>query len=388
MNSRIKVLHLITGLQRGGAEAMLYKLICNSDRTRFVHVVISLMDEGVYGRDYKSLGIEVHAIGAKAFRDFGRAIRLIRKMTRQISPDILQGWMYHGNLAATLAGWGRKPVRIWNVRHSIDDIRDEKWMTRLVIKAGAQVSRNADAIIYNSCVSRGQHERLGFYADRGLVIPNGFDTQRYKSSEVQASITKRSLDIANDEVVIGMFARYHPMKGHHDFIGAAARVVEALPGAKVKFLLAGRGTDQSNSYLIGLLHEKNLESRFLLLGERSDVDKLLTAVDIMALSSRYGEGFPNIIGEAMATGVACCVTDVGDTRHIVGDAGYVTPPGKMDAFAAALIELILMGGGDRRVMGTKARAKIQNHYEIGLIIEEYEKLYYKWDRCRSEQADV
>jgi glycosyltransferase involved in cell wall biosynthesis len=228
-------------------------------------------------------------------------------------------------------------------------------------------------VIYVAQTSAIQHEALGYRTEKRVILPNGFDMQHFMPSE-QARLQLRSeLGLSPSTLIIGKIARYHPMKDHANFVCAAAHLMRSHPD--VHFLLAGEKVDGTNFTLMRLINELNLGARTHLVGERDDIHRIIAALDIVSSASAYGEGFPNVIGEAMACGVPCVATDVGDSALIIGELGGVVPPRQPQALSMAWHTLIDMGQAGRVKLGLMARRHIKEHYSLPSITARYEQLY-------------
>jgi glycosyltransferase involved in cell wall biosynthesis len=378
----MRVMHVITGLSTGGAETMLLKLLSAASQ-RMEHVVVSLGDEGTIGPRIAALGVPVHCLGLKrnAPNPF-RALSIL-PLAHRIAPQLIQGWMYHGNLMASLAAvalrktaprnvLGQKPV-LWNIRQTVYDLRRERWLTAKLIRQGARLSSGPAAIIYNSQTSASQHEELGYRAEKRVIIPNGFDCQVLRPDEAARKAVRAELGITDDTVLVGLVARYHPMKDHVGFLKAAALVVQSHP--QTRFVLVGAGVSSTQPELAEGIQQNELGDRVILLRERSDIPRLNNAFDIGCSASAWGEGFSNSIGEAMACGVPCAVTNVGDSAYIVADTGFVAPPRASEALAEAIGRLIEIGQPGRQQIGAKARKRIETEFSLSAIVEKYESLY-------------
>ncbi|WP_414571139.1 glycosyltransferase family 4 protein [Nostoc sp. CCY 9925] len=377
----MKIIYIITGLSTGGAEVMLYKLLSRIDRQRFHPVVISLMDRGTWGDRIANLGIPIYTIdmqpGTLKLVNIWRMIHIVN----QLKPDLIQGWMYHGNLAAQFTKlfiFRQVPV-LWNIRHSLHSLELEKPRTTTIIKLCAKFSDLATKIIYNSQNSSKQHEKIGYVFDKSCVIPNGFETEKFTPS-IEARLSVRSeLNTPENALLIGLIGRYHPIKDHFNFLQAAVLLLKNY--SNVQFVLAGNKVDWENHLLSELIHELGLVKHIHLLGERHDVPRLTAAFDI-ASSSSSGEGFPNVIGEAMSCGVPCVVTDVGDSGWIIGDTGKVVPPRNPEALANAWQALIDIGKEGRESLGKAARARVIKCFSLDSIVGEYEALYENTALCK------
>lgn len=374
-SSPLKVMHVITGLGTGGAEMMLSKLVCAGDSLRFEPVVVSLTDEGTLGQTIRSCGAPIYTIGMqRGCVSVGKLVHLAR-LIKKLKPDLIQGWMYHANIAAlcarSLAGW-HAPL-LWNIRHTPYDLGTEKRLTAVLIRLGAMLSSMPASVIYNSHVSLKRHEELGFRRGNSLVIPNGFDMASFRPSPAKRAHARNMLGIPENAPVIGHVARFHPMKNHQGFLHAAAHVAGRVP--EVRFVLAGKDVSRKNSLLLGWIDALGLGERVMLLDERTDLSGLLPAVDMLCLSSAWGEGFPNIIGEAMACGLPCVTTDVGDAGMIVGESGRVVRPGDPLALADACCDLLVLAPALRQTLGEAARQRIAENFSLDAIVHRYQSLY-------------
>lgn len=369
-----KILHVITGLRRGGAEAMLVKLVGASAGYR--HEVLSLMGKGEVGAQLEALGARVDTLGLDRARGWLPALPRLRALVRERRPDLIQGWLNHGNLAA-LTGKilaGTDAPAVWNVRQSLLGMRFEKWQTRQVIRINARLSRRTAAILYNSATGVRDHEAIGYAADKTVLVPNGFDLDRFRPRPDRRAEIRRSLGIGDDELLIGLVARFDPWKNHAAFFAAASIVLARAPGSR--FLLAGDGMTADNPALRALIRDPRVLERSLLLGGRSDMPELSAALDI-ACNVSHGEGFPNAIGEAMASAVPCMVADAGDMPAIVGETGIVARSADPPGIADAMLALIGKGAEGRALMGRAARERIAAHFSLPAIVARYETIYAK-----------
>jgi len=370
-----RILHVITGTGTGGAERMMLHVCKQLQATGIESTVVSLQPEGAIAPELRSAGAEVLSLRlARGRLPFG-ALRDLRNMIDACAPAIVQGWMYHGNLAATLAVAGRKPrpVLAWNVRQSLYDLGAEPRLTRWVIRAGAILSRQPAAIVYNSDVSRRQHESLGFAAARACTIDNGFDTDVLRPDPVAAAKFREAWQVPPGALLFGCMARWHPIKNHAGLIDAFARVYARHPS--VRLVLVGEGLDQTNPDLVAALRRQGgAAAGVVLAGPVVDVAGAMSAMDIVCLAS-HAEGFPNVVGEAMACQRPCIVTDVGDAPRIVGDGGWVVPRADTAALATAMQAALALDPRTRALMGENARRRIQERFAIGRIGTAYAELY-------------
>ena len=371
----VSVLHVITCLQTGGANMALCKVLEHRDAEDGCHHVLSLMPGGALRDRVIAAGAEIEEIGLRRGQvSLPAALRLAAAVRRR-RPDVLQGWTYHGNLAATVANLGsrrRVPV-VWGVRHSILDLSNDKPMTRRLIRVGAPLSRTTAAVVYCSRASARQHERIGYDPSKTVVIPNGFECGLFRPRPDAGSELRKQLDIPLNRVIIGHVARFDPMKDHGNLIAAIARLI--AEDQDVHLVMIGTAVEPDNPELAATIRGAGIGPRVSLLGERTDIPSLTPGFDLLALSSTSGEAFPNVLGEAMACGVPCVATDVGDCAWIVGDTGFVVPARDPAALAAGLRQMIDLGLAARQRLGEAARARVLDSFEIKEITRRYTTLY-------------
>lgn len=354
---------------------MLYKLLSGMDPKKFKSDVVCLMDIGPMGKKILELGIPVHAVGMRLGRPDPISIWRLIRIVKKLRPNLIQGWMYHGNLAAQFTKpFLPKPIPVlWNIRHSVNDLNNEKKTTAWVIRLCARLSKKPDKILYNSQVGADQHEVLGYAPEKRIVIANGFDTELFSPSKEARIQIREELGLPPSSIIIGQIGRYHEMKDHPNFIHAAGHLSKSHPD--VHFLMAGKNVDTNNRKLMDLIQDLKLAPKFHLLGERKDMNVLVAGLDIASSSSSFGEGFPNVIGEAMACGIPCVVTEVGDSPFIIGKTGIVVPPRSYKAMACAWKDLLDMEPEARRDLGKQAREMTINRFSLGSIVSQYESLY-------------
>jgi glycosyltransferase involved in cell wall biosynthesis len=281
--------------------------------------------------------------------------------------------MYHANLVGgVLARLANVRRVFWGIHHANLSPRLNKRSTLMVAGACASLSRVVPTTsIFCSQSSAELHWRLGFSRQRSIVIPNGFDAGLFHPSPEACLSVRTELGVDEETVLIGLFARFDKLKDHVNFCQAAA-----LMGAnsKVHFVLAGAGITLDNLTLLSWLEEAGVASRTHLLGLRQDMPRLCSALDILTLCSA-GEAFPNVIGEAMACGVPCVVTDVGDCARIVGGTGIVVPARDPGALAEAWTRLLGHGATQRPILGKLARQRILDNFSLERVAAKYLNLY-------------
>jgi glycosyltransferase involved in cell wall biosynthesis len=372
----LRVVHVITGLGDGGAEAVLYRL-CAGDSTNR-HFVVSLLDRGKYGPDLEQLGIRVDCLNIGSMWCLGSALCRLARLIRDDCPDIVQTWMYHGSLAGSIAAQciGRMPV-IWGIHHATLDPSLTKRTTLLVMRLLALLSRVIPSrIIYVGSVSQQAHQKAGYDAARGCLVPNGCVLHEFRPDHRLRDALRAELGIPGNAFVLGMVARYDPLKDHGNLLTALG--ILRSRGFEFVCLLVGNGLDASNQALTHAARAEQLDGCIRWLGARTDIPAVMNALDVHVLSSAT-ESFPNVVVEAMACGIPCVATDVGDTSTIIADTGWVAPPKNPSALADAIHEAIEEFGTprwqDRR---TAARTRIFNKFSIEKMVSNYNQV---WQAC-------
>ncbi len=366
-----KVLHVITGLGLGGAETALYRLLGKLSETDFTFRVVSLTDEGVYGERIAALGIPVTALHMPRGRLTWRGLRHLHRILREWQPDVVHSWMYHANLVAWLADSRR--AQIWGLRQSPRDAKRLKFTTRTVMRLNALAARSErpQRVVVNAAATLNDYVRMGFPRHKLDYIPNGFSTDVFRPMPGVRSQVRKKLGLPEGAPLLGLFARLHPIKGHDIFFAAAEKVLSVR--GDVHFLLCGPGITADNPQVQAWLPAAHKNS-FRLQGPCTKMPRWYAALDGLVLAS-FLEGFPNVLGEAMACGVPCVSTDVGDAARIIGETGFIVPPGDQDALADAMLRLLALPPEARQALGMQARQRIAREFSLETVAQQYAALY-------------
>jgi glycosyltransferase involved in cell wall biosynthesis len=361
------ICHIITGLNRGGAERSLYTLLESGLQKHFRNRVVSLLDMGVYGTSFSDIDVPVSSIGMRRGRISLKNLMHLKRDLFLDPPDILQGWMYHGNLAAAFGSrvLATRPMLSWNIRCDVGSRTDVGTATSVCRYALKTTSATPDAIIYNSTNARWQHSVYGFADSKARVIPNGFDLEKWRPDEARRQATRMALNLPEKAQVIGYIGRNHPQKDLATLFCAISEIQAA--GLTPYVVLVGANLEAA-------LPSGSALQNLIFLGERSDLPQLLPAFDLLCLSSK-AEGFPNVLGEAMASGVPCITTDAGEAPHIVGDTGWIVPRQNPVELAAALRQALATEAQDLAKRGAAARHRIKAAFSIEATLRQYSELY-------------
>jgi len=350
------------------------------DRSRFRNTIVTMTDlipqrvPGLLQSQLAKAGVPVYSLGMRRGVPSPVAAMRFFRIVRKVRPHILQTWMYHADLLGLLVGKLAGVSAIaWNIRCSAMDMAHYRRMSAVVLRVLVPLSRYPQVVLANSQSGIRVHKELGYTARRWLYIPNSLDLDEFRPDRCAKAQLCSELGICQDTRLIGLMARFHPMKDHSNFIAAASMLAADDPS--LHFVLAGLGVDSSNDEVRRLVESTGLPHRFHLLGQRHDVGRITAALDIACSSSAFGEGSSNAVAEAMACGVPCVVTDVGDSAFIVQNIGKVVPPKDTQSFARACRELLNLSPRRRSELGLAARAWAEERFSLDTVIGCYQGLY-------------
>lgn len=361
-------------LDRGGAERQLVALAKGlRKRGRDIHVVL-FYPGGVHDAELAAAGVPLHFVGKRGRWDVvGFFVRLLL-ILRRLRPMAIYSFLDLPNiLAAILHPATGRPRLVWSIRAAGMEMRHYDWLSRAIPRLEASLSRVADVIVANSHAGLAWAVSRGFPKARMTVVENGIDTVRFHPDAKGRAEIRDEWEVSADQRLIGLVARLDAMKDHRNFLQACARL--ATRRNDLRFVCVGGGSPAFRSELDGLAVRLGIADRLIWAGPRQDMPAVYCALDIACSSSAFGEGFSNAVGEAMACGVPCVVTDVGDSARIVGEVGEVAPPRDAEALAAALGRMLvrLDGGAD---LGRQARERVVAKFSLERMVTRTEQLVY------------
>jgi glycosyltransferase involved in cell wall biosynthesis len=373
------VVHVISGLYAGGAEKILARLLRGLRGSDIdSHVVCLLRSESIITDDIRALGIPMCFIGPKpSVLGVPAFLMQLRRVIAELEPDVIQGWLYHGNAAALVGRSlrGRRVPVCWSIHHTLGALRSEKRELRWLVFLGRLLSRYPVAVQYVSHASAAQHEAYGYAKRRRLIIPNCCDTSLFTRDSGARADVLSELGLGPESRLIGHIARPHPMKDHRGLIEAAGRAVHGHGMRNLHWVLVGPDVDRSNVQLASWIEHENLGGHVHLMGERDDIRRLMSAFDLFTISSAWGEASPTVILEALACETPCVVTDIGDSAIMLGDAGQVVPPRDPEALCRGWLSLLSLPDPERARLGRRGRERVQNTYSLDIMLEEFASLY-------------
>lgn len=362
-----RVLFLIRSLGRGGAERQLVMLATGLHRSGWEVAVACFYAGGAFQHELERSGVPVLDLRKRGRWDvFGFLWRLWRTL-RQFEPHIVHGYLTVGNLLSLLARAACPGSRVvWGVRSSFIDRARYDWMSRVTFALSCRMARGADRIIFNSQAGSKLHGECGYPADRLVVIANGVDVDHFRFDETARQQMRRQWGATNRDVLVGLIGRLDPMKDHPTFLQAAALLVE--DHAPWRFVCVGEGSSEYASELTVKARELGLAGRVVWAGPCENMVAAYSAMDIV-VSSSSGEGFPNVVAEAMACGRPCVVTQVGDSAHLVADTGVVVPPRNPQALRDGIAQMQRRIESDSRATAIAARARVVDHFSTDRLID-------------------
>lgn len=378
-----RVLFVITGLERAGAETALTQLIAKLKDEGVECGCLALRDgpckEDLRALDVPTFVMERPLLGVRTYRVMGALA-----FARRFAPTVVQGWMYHGNLfalALTRVLFPKVPLH-WAIRHGLGSLAQERWGTALAIRIAARLSRCVDSIVYNSYRSAERHEQLGFDPNRSVVILNGVDTTHFVPDVTKRIVLRKRLGVTDQRVLIGVIARNHPDKDPLNFINALDILNQRL--SSVCALMVGKGYEAITAS--DLSRRLCADGYLTYHAATADILSTMQGLDLLVCPSR-NESFPNVVAESMACGVPCVVTDVGDAALLVGESGRVVAPGDSVALALAIERVVRLSLLERRNLQTSARERIVSHFSAEIMREKYLAIYRGKGRHEQELTE-
>ncbi len=344
----------------GGAERQLVTLANELAGRRHEIVIASYYPGGALSKMIDPKRIRVISYEKKSRWDLFTLFFKTLKIVRDEQPTVLHGWMHTQNVVATAARVLNPKVKmVWCVRASnLETVLD--WAEKLTIWLQARLARFADCIIVNSMAGLQYAVQSGLPREKMLFIPNGIDTNLFYPNDEEGKHIRAQWAIEDGAKIVGNVARFDPIKNHPMFLKAAALV--AAQRSDVHFVCVGHGKDSYLQELKQISRTLGIEKRVHWIQADSDVRAIYNAVDVFCASS-LSEGFPNVIGEAMACGRQCVVTDVGDSALVVGETGVVVPSDNAEALAAGLLDRLKI----EQTLNLRARQRILENFTVAIL---------------------
>ena len=364
----IRLCFLIRMLDCGGAERQLAELVGGLDKSRFEVTVLTFYPDGMFWSAVeRTPDVELVCLGKTGRWDIARFVARLVGFLRRRRPDIVHGYMGIANELAWLGGRAAGARVVCGVRASDMDLDRYDWSFRASMRMSALLSRRVDLVIANSHAGVEHHLRHGFSRRNITVVPNGIDTDRFRPRPEARQRLRQRWGVQDSEFLIGQVGRRDPMKDHDNFFEAMVGLADRHPHVRVACV--GDRAPGAGEPLAGSRAARALGARLRWEPARADVEHVLPALDALVLSSAYGEGFPNVVGEAMAAEVPCVVTDVGDAARLLDDRERTVPPRDPARLTDACEQLLVRTDVDRRRLAASDRRRIEAHFTTAHLVQ-------------------
>lgn len=368
----MNVCHIITSLDVGGAELVLFRLLSAQKENANNISVITLKAGGALALELQRLGFTVHTLNVTGLSSLLLSVFKLAKILKSIQPDIVQSWLYHADFITALSSfYWRAPHYVWGI-HTCQ-LPKGKVATWAIMKACAWLSHVVPGkIVCVAEAARQLHLTHGYSAEKFVVIPNGFSLSDYKAKPGQRELLRQEFGIAPSAIVVGIVARWHPDKGQDVMLKAISKIQQNY--ADVIFLMVGRGCDNDNQELVTLKSHCVYPDNILAVGERSDIPAILNSMDIFCMPSRT-EAFPLALGEAMCAALPVVATAVGDVEYMTGNLVGLALPDDADALATRLTQILALTPAQQTELGQALLARVSTLFSIETMVARYQKLY-------------
>ncbi len=372
------IMHVITGLNVGGAEKMMVRLLKN---TAHQCVVVSLRDEGVLGAVINQAGIPVHCLHLARNASIWRGLSKLNNLIERYQPAVIQSWLYAADLLAGYVAVKQNIPVIWNIRQSETGWVSSQKHIALNQRINAKVSSKwPSSIIYCGHEAKRRHEQIGYQCESSYVIANGIDTNRFTPNDEARGRLRQAWfgnwQLRDQTMLIGIVGRYDPLKNHRRFLQVMASLKSRLE-KPFRGVMIGRGMDSENQELRLMIEQLGLIDSCYLLGERDDIEDVMNALDLVVLTSD-SEGWPNVIGEAMACQKICVSTNVGDVPEVLGSTGFVVSVKDQKGLVDACEQALGLSFNDKESMEHQARDRMVTQFSLGKTVERYDQLYWSY----------
>ncbi len=355
--SKPLMVHVITNFAGvGGAEMMLARLIQYTE-DQYQHVIIALMKTSKVYQGTLDRCQSYYALGWNGLNTLG-TIQKLRSLLKQLQPKTVQCWMYHANALTSLSviGLAKKPNIVWGIHHSLASPKDESISTKIALGLSKVLSKQPNAIIYCAHSSKQQHSDFGFQNAHQHVIANGVFLDKFQPN-IQL----------HQPTLIGFAGRYHSAKGYPYLF----ETMGLLKDKNIIFKIAGAGASLENPEVKALFEQYQLDAEKVhLLDQISDMPVFYQSIDVFLMTS-ITEGFPNVLVEAMASGLPCISTDVGDAKYIVQDLGSIVPPRNAQALADAILSYAQKTEVEKQALKQATRERVEQNFSIATVSRQY-----------------
>lgn len=366
----MSILLLIRSLDYGGAERQLIELAKGLHARGHSILVAVSYDLGPWGAELRAAGISVAVLAKRGRWDVLAYLWRLARLVRRVRPQILYAFLVEPSIQAAVL----KPLIpgtriVWGIRASNMHVRQYGWFPSVTFRLSRYLARCADLIIANSQAGAQYHRAQGYSARKITVVPNGIDLVRFRPDSDARRRARTAWGIPESGTVIGTVGRLDPMKDHWTLLEAAVHVIDKDPDTF--FVCVGDGPEAYRSKLEARASSLRVSDRVIWVRAQEDMTAVYNAFDVCCLSSAFGEGFSNALGEAMACGVPCVATDVGDAASIIDWCGVIVPPGNPTQLAEGILQILATASADRK---HACRKRIEGQFSVELMVHRTERV--------------
>ncbi len=365
----VQWLFLIRSLDHGGSQRQLVELLKGMSKRNTSLALVTFYEGGAFQRDLEGADVPIYSLDKKRRWDILTPLYRLLKLVRRLRPVGLHGYLSAANVLTVVAKvfWPRLKI-VWAVRASNMELWRYGRLHRVLFWLECKLSRFADLIIANSQSGRDYAVAHGFPENKMVIVHNGIDVQKFCPDQAKGADVRFRMGIHTGDTLIGLVGRLDPMKGHETFLRAASLFEKERPG--VRFVCAGEGQNPYKARLQRFSEKLGMRRRVLWLEAFDPIEHLYNALDMLTSSSSYGEGFPNVIAEAMACGITCVATDVGDSKVVIGNTGFIVSPRDPEALVSAWRRFCDLEASARASRGKAARERIIQNFCSERLVDE------------------
>lgn len=371
----MKILHIISSLGDGGAEAILYRLCINDQKN--CHIVVSMKDEGKYGPLLKDSGIPVISLYWGNYNLNIKSLINFYSIIKKHNPDIIQTWMYHASLIGGIIGKLGGCHKIFWGMHNAELVPNGTKIRTFILQKICRLSSYflPNSIIYVSKRAMDTHHQIGFDKKKSIIIWNGIDPSLFSPSSQDRKKIISELRLNEQDFIVGVVSRYDPFKDYQNIFSAINEL--ELAGLNFTYLFVGSGNTNNNKELTTLIQQSCSSSQIILLGPRNDIPKIMNTIDLLVVSSK-SESFGNVMIEAMSCGTPCVSTNVGAAIEIIGETGWIVISENSNQLANAISNAHTAWNNKAKWQERKicARNQILNNFSIDMMVKKYQII---WD---------
>ena len=367
----MKIFNIISGLNRGGAETLLYNFIINDFKN--THIIISLSKNGYYKKVLLDKNYEVYDFETDNFFKLFSSTYKIFKILKKHKPNILQTWLYKADFIGSILSLFTNIKLYWSLHHS----KPQNFKINIKTRFSYLILSIFSFVFPNKIFCCGKevklfHSKIGYKRSKLKVIFNGYDINKFNLKNNNKYLTKLSLN--NKMFILGTVARWDKYKDFQTLFKSLNILDKHFKNWRL--IIAGSNLTNKNNKLRKLIEKNNIIDKVLAIGEINDVENLYKIMSLNLLISK-AEGFPNVLAESMLSGVPCIATDVGDNKLIISEYGMTVKPNDYEDLANKISNFILnlSNKNQHESLKKECRKTIMKNYSLEKMIKNYNEYW-------------